>query len=74
MPPTSTSSIAVTPNEKAVLAMIPARQRPNEPAMISIAVGNDATTVRIQDRSLSPDASCVLPEPAIECASARLSV
>ncbi len=73
-PPASTSSIAVTPAEKAVLPMIPARQRPNDPAITNIAVGNDATTIRTHDRSLSPEVSCVLPEPAIEYASARLSV
>ena len=62
------------PPAKAAFEMIPARQSPNDPDMISIAAGNDATIVKIHERSLSPDVIWLLPEPAIEYASARFSV
>ena len=59
---------------KGPLEMIPARQSPNDPDMTSIAAGNEATIVKIHDRSLSPEVSWMLPGPEIEYASARFSV
>ena len=57
---------AATPTEKTPFEIIPARQSPNEPDMISIAAGNDASTVSAQVTSLRPVVSESLPEPAIE--------
>src|SRR5262245_3020700 len=62
--------MAVTPSAKPRLERIPARQSPNDPDMITIAVGNALRTIRAQVRSLSPDVSMLFPEPAIEYASA----
>lgn len=50
--------------------MIPARQSPNDPAMINIATGNDAITLTTHKKSLRADVTWLLPEPAIEYASA----
>jgi hypothetical protein len=54
--------------------MVPAWRGPNDPAMTSIAAGNEAMTIKTHERSLSPDVSWLLPEPAIDYASAALSV
>jgi hypothetical protein len=54
--------------------MRPAHQRPNVPAMISIAAGNETMTTQAHARSLSPDVAALLPEPAIKYASAAPTV
>ena len=66
--------MAATPAAKAEFEMIPARQSPNDPDMISIAAGNDAMIVKTHERSLSADVISLLPGPAIEYASAAFSV
>ena len=58
--------MAVTPSAKPRLERIPARHSPNEPDMITIAVGNALSTMRTHVRSLRPDVSMVFPEPAME--------
>jgi hypothetical protein len=65
---------AATPAQKSVFEMIPARPRPNVPALISSAAGNETMTTKAHARSLSPDVTAVLPEPAIEYASAAPTV
>src|SRR5207244_11110150 len=74
VPPARTGTTAATPAPKNAFEMIPARWSPNVPAMINIAAGNDAITIKTHERSLSPDVIWVLPEPAIEYASAAFSV
>jgi hypothetical protein len=54
--------------------MRPAHERPNVPAMISIAAGNETMTTQAHARSLSPDVTALLPEPAIKYASAAPTV
>jgi hypothetical protein len=66
VPPIRTSTTAATPAEKNAFEIIPARQSPNVPAMINIAAGNDAITIKTHDKSLSPDVISLFPEPAIE--------
>ena len=65
---------ATSPAQKSTSETIPARQRPNVPAMISIAAGNEDMTTKAHARSLSPDVIVSLPEPASEYARAALKV
>jgi hypothetical protein len=57
--------MAVTPSAKPRLERMPARHSPNEPDMITIAVGYALSTRRTQVRSLSPDVNVLFPEPAM---------
>jgi hypothetical protein len=66
--------MAVTPAPKARFEKIPARHSPNDPAKISIAIGNHARSLRTHERSLKADVICSLPAPAIEYASAAGSM
>src|SRR5262245_43647763 len=50
--------------------MRPARQRPNEPAMISMARGNEVSTKHDHEKSFNPGASTPAPELVIEVARA----
>jgi hypothetical protein len=43
------------PGDRRIFEMIPARHSPKDPAMINIAAGNDARTIKTHERSLSPD-------------------
>src|SRR5262249_55017857 len=70
VPPARASTTAATPAAKAALEIIPPRQRPNDPAMISIARGNEVSTTKAHATSFNPDVSEVVPEPAIEYESA----
>ena len=56
--------MAVTPAKKGPVENIPARQRPNDPDMTSMAAGNEATIGKIHERSLSADVISVLTEPS----------
>jgi hypothetical protein len=47
---------------------------PNVPAMISIARGNELTTMQTHAKPFSPDVNVSFPEPAIEYARAALVV
>ena len=66
VPPSKTSTSAATPTAKSALEIKPARQRPNVPAMMSIARGNEDNTRHAHVRSFSPEVSGLFPEPAIE--------
>ncbi len=56
---------APTATTKTRLEMIPARHRPNEPAMISIARGNEVRTKAAQMTSFRPEVRASLPDPAM---------
>ena len=66
LPPSTPSTTATTPTVNSEFEVIPARQSPNTPDMISIARGNQINTASAHAKSLSPDASAPFPEPAIE--------
>src|SRR5712691_2633950 len=70
VPPSKTSTTAATPAAKSAFEISPARHSPNDPAMISIARGNEVNTTPAHAKSFSPDASVPFPEPAIEYARA----
>src|SRR3954471_23432998 len=70
VPPAKTSGTAATPTQNNAFEIIPARQSPNVPAMISIAAGNETITAQTHEKSFRPDVSGSVPEPAIEYARA----
>ena len=57
MPPKTTSTQPGKIAQYTELEMIPARHSPNVPAINTIAAGNDASTVRTQEKSFSADVS-----------------
>src|SRR5262249_15917370 len=68
VPPKTPSTTHATPAAKSPFEISPARQNPNDPDMINMARGNDVNTKQAQERSFSPEANAVFPEPAIEYA------
>src|ERR1700730_10590197 len=64
VPPSTPSTTATTPTVNSEFEIIPARQSPNAPDIISIARGNEINTASAHAKSLSPDASAPFPEPA----------
>ena len=57
VPPNTPSTTTATPAPKRAFEISPARQSPNDPAMISIARGNELNTTRTHAKSFSPDVS-----------------
>ena len=70
VPPSKTSTTAAIPAAKSAFEISLARQSPNDPAMISIARGNELSTTRTHAKSFSAAVSASFPEPAIEYARA----
>src|SRR5262249_37454219 len=74
VPPQRVSTTAATPTAKNRLEMPPDRKSPKAPDITNIAAGNEAITKPAQVRSFSPDVTPTSAEPAIECASAALTL
>ena len=55
VPPSNTSTTAATPAANSAFEISPARQSPNDPAMISIARGNEVNTAQAHAKPFSPD-------------------
>ena len=74
VPPSNVSTTAATPAAKSAFEISPARQNPNAPDMISMALGNELNTTQAHTKSFRPDVSGPFPEPAIEYARAAPTV
>src|SRR5262245_37380775 len=54
-----------TPERNQRFEMAPARYRPNDPDMTTMAAGKNANSCRTQEKALRPEANCGFIEPAV---------
>src|SRR5262249_30702619 len=73
VPPSTPMSTTPTATAKRPFEISPARQNPNDPAMISIARGQDDSTTTAQARSFSADTMPPFADAASEYALAAVS-
>src|SRR5262249_26962961 len=69
VPASSTSTSAEMPSAKPEFVIACARHKPNVPAMMNIARGNELSTIDAHRNSLNADTSAESPDPATDASA-----